>query len=83
MKTKMELQKNHQYKQLKGPTIRPSKNLKKTRQQNKNTNTKNKNNYCRWKETSKWTWKQCKWEKTRKPKKNLNDEKLETQILRK
>jgi hypothetical protein len=47
MKTKMELQKNHQYKQLKGPTIRPSKKMKKTPQQNKNTNTKNKNNYCR------------------------------------
>jgi hypothetical protein len=42
MKTKMDLQKNHQYKQLKGPTIRPSTKLKKTPYQNKNTNTKNK-----------------------------------------
>jgi hypothetical protein len=34
----MDLQKNHQYKQLKGPTIRPSKKLKKnptTKQEHK------------------------------------------------
>jgi hypothetical protein len=38
MKMKMDLQKNHRYKQLKGPTTRPSKNLKKnptTKQEHK------------------------------------------------
>ncbi len=79
----MDLQKNHQYKQLKGPTIRPSKKLKKTPQQNKNTNTKKKNLKMKMKKHQNELENNANGKILENQKENKNEERLETQILKK
>jgi len=79
----MDLQNNHQYKQLKGPTIRPSKKLKKnptTKQEHKKIKIKieDENNHQNEREIN-----ANGKLKNQKTKNNNNEDKLETQILRK